>query len=60
MAGKGGPMRKKAPVPPPAKFAVKCDKSPSGKHRPQSYSTKDSNGRVIHYKACTECGLSLK
>jgi hypothetical protein len=51
--------REKSPVPKSAKFAVKCEKSPSGKHRPQTYEGK-YNGAPIKWKACTECGGTLK
>ena len=60
MAGKGGPMRKKSPVPEPARYSVKCDKSPNGKHSPQTYEGKDSEGKRLKWKACTHCGYALK
>lgn len=49
----------KNPVPPPAKYAVKCDKSSTGKHKPQTYEGK-YQGKAIKWKACTECKLTLK
>lgn len=60
MAGKGGPMRKKSAVPPPAKYPVRCDKSSTGKHDPQTFEGKDADGNKIKWKACRACGGTLK
>lgn len=46
-------------VPKPAKYAVRCDKSNTGKHKPSTRETK-VNGQHIKYKICTECGFTLK
>jgi hypothetical protein len=49
----------KSPVPKSAKYAVRCDKSNTGKHKPQTYEGKFDD-KPIKWKACTECGFTLK
>lgn len=46
-------------IPDPAKYAVKCEKSSTGKHVPQTFEKK-VDGQHIKYKACTACGGTLK
>lgn len=46
-------------IPEPARFAVKCEKSASGKHTPQTFEKK-VDGQHIKYKMCTSCGGTLK
>ncbi|AXG66238.1 hypothetical protein SEA_ANNADREAMY_144 [Streptomyces phage Annadreamy] len=46
-------------IPKPAKYAVKCDKSSSGKHTPTTRETK-VDGQHIKYKICTSCNGTLK
>lgn len=51
--------KNKSKIENPAKFAVKCDKSSTGKHVPQTFEKK-VDGVHIKYKQCTACGATLK
>lgn len=51
--------KNKAKIPGPAKYAVKCEKSSTGKHIPQTFE-KNVDGVHVKYKMCTACGGTLK
>lgn len=52
-------MSKADGIPAPAKYAVRCDESSTGKHVPQTYEKK-VDGQHIKFKACRACGGTLK
>jgi len=52
-------MANSSGIPKPAKYAVKCESSASGKHTPTTMETK-VDGEHIKYKMCTACGGTLK